>query len=102
MTIPNNKQSSKGSKPRQMVRVAIFYDGTYIVDDIDSNYATQKLYGWFNGQSCIMYHCLKDKQKLYLKRGVKEISKQCDKDLMALVERKASILQSAKILGVKL
>ena len=58
-----------------MVKVKVFYDGTYEVEDTDSNHATQHLYITHGNNSGQMYICKKDKVDYYKKRLVKEIIK---------------------------
>lgn len=51
---------------REMVRVTLYEDGTYTVEDIDYHCATQRLYGFQHGMECNIYHCFKSRWKEYL------------------------------------
>lgn len=54
------------NREREMVEVILYADGTYDINDIDSDNATQKLYGRRNGKPCDIYFCPKVKQASYL------------------------------------
>ena len=58
-----------------IVKVKVFYDGTWEIEDLDCNYATQHLYCTIKGKSGECYHCLKGKEEYYKKRLVKSIIK---------------------------
>lgn len=82
---------------REMVSVTLYEDGTYIVEDIDSYYATQRLYGFHNGKECEIYHCSKSRWKEYL---VKLLStKDIDRKIAELKkEKRAKEALKARIL----
>lgn len=54
------------SKAREMVKVILYEDGHYEVNDAESHHATQRLYGFYNGQHVDIYYCKKNKWKMYL------------------------------------
>jgi len=71
---------------REMVRVCLYENGDYKVENIGSNYATQKLYGSDSKGSYKMYHCLKNKWKVYLLKLID--TKKIDKEIAKLKKRK--------------
>jgi len=71
---------------REMVEVTLYEDGTYTVEDIDSCYATQKLWGWRNDQKCESYHCLKSRWKDYLVKLLN--TKDIDQEIAELKKKK--------------
>lgn len=73
----------------EMVEVILFEDGTYEVKDIPSVYATQRLCGVRNGQSCDIYHCYKSKWKEYLLKLLS--TNQIDKQIEELQKRKKKL-----------
>ena len=56
-----------------MAKVKVFYDGTYEVEDVNNNAATQHLYCTIKGKSGECYHCRKGKEEYYKKRLMKSI-----------------------------
>lgn len=71
---------------REMVEVALYEDGTYTVEDVDSRYATQRMYGYRNGKDCKIYYCFKSRWKEYL---VKLLStKDIDRKIEELKKKK--------------
>ena len=67
---------------REMVAVRLFEDGTYEVNDIDSNYVTQRYYG----NRCDTYYCSKAKWKEYLLKLCS--TERIDKQIAELTKRK--------------
>ena len=67
-------------KKREMVKVILYEDGTYTVEDVDSSYATQRMYGCRNGKNCDIYYCFKSRWKEYLVRllSTNDIDRQID------------------------
>ena len=57
----------------EMSNVIVYYDGTWVIEDLDCNYATQHLYCTIKWKSGECYHCLKGKEEYYKKRLVKSI-----------------------------
>ena len=51
---------------REMVKVTLYENGRYTVEDISSDYATQRLYGTSDGMHVDVYYCLKKNWKKYL------------------------------------
>ncbi len=48
---------------REMVKVTLYENGRYTVEDVPSDYATQKLCGVKDGMHVDIYHCLKKNWK---------------------------------------
>lgn len=70
---------------KEMVEVILYEDGNYEINDIDSQYAIQRLYGVRHNMSCDIYHCPKSNWKKYLlkllstneiDKKIKELEKQ--------------------------
>lgn len=82
---------------REMVEVTLYEDGTYTVEDADSRYATQRMYGYHNGKRYDSYYCFKSRWKEYL---VKLLStKDIDREIAELKKKKrAKETLKAKIL----
>lgn len=76
------------SKTREMVEVILYEDGHYEVNDIESDYATQRLCGNYNDQHVDIYYCKKNKWKMYLLKllSTNEIDEQI-KELQKKKER---------------
>ena len=77
------------SKERKMVRVKLFEDGTYTIEDIEPIYATQRLTGFQNGQSVETYYCPKNKWKYYLLKLCD--TKRIDNEIKELLKRKEQL-----------
>lgn len=82
---------------RQMSEVSLFYDGTYEINNIgESDYATQHLYGSkkVNGKwkDCEIYHCIKGKEKYYLRKLAKSIIAEKEKQISKLTEEKYKLI----------
>ena len=74
---------------REMVRLALYEDGTYKVEDLDQNYATQRLYGVDkDGRDVDIYFCRKDKWKWYLMKLLNSNVKDIDKEIKKLQRNK--------------
>ena len=77
----------------EMVKVTLFEDGKYTVEDISSSYATQRMYGSVGGVNVETYYCPKRTWKRYLFKLVASINKDIDKEIKALQKRKAEVLK---------
>ena len=77
------------AKERKMVSVTLFEDGTYIVKDIEPDWATQRSSGFFKGQRVETYFCLKDKWKYYLLKLCD--TKRIDNEINELRKRKEKL-----------
>lgn len=82
---------------REMVEVVLYKDGTYTVEDISPECATQRMWGMHHGKDCDIYHCFKSRWKEYL---VKLLStKDIDQKIAELRrQKKAKEELKAKIL----
>ena len=69
-----------------MVRVCLYEDGTYEVKDIESYWATQKLYGACDKGHYRAYNCLKGRWKYYLLKLLD--TSDIDKEIKELQKRK--------------
>ena len=76
---------------REMVSVVLYEDGTYTVEDIPDDHATQRLYGIRNGKSCKIYYCFKSKWKTYLLRLLS--TNDIDKQIAELNKRKKAMIE---------
>ena len=76
-----------------MVKVILYEDGTYSVEDIESYYATQELVGWTNGKRMNIYHCPKSQWKKYLFKLLSPEAKDIDKQIEKLNKRKQKIIE---------
>lgn len=79
---------------REMVRVCLYEDGTYEVKDIESYWATQKLYGICDKGSYRAYNCLKGKWKYYLLKLLD--TAEIDKEIEKLQKCKRNVEKSRK------
>ena len=74
---------------REMVRLALYEDGTYEVKDTDSDQATQRLYGVDkDGRDVDVYYCRKDKWEWYLSKLLNSKVKDIDKEIKILQKKK--------------
>lgn len=74
---------------REMVEVVLYENGTYEVNDIDSDYATQRLFGFRHDMWCDIYRCPKSNWK---KRLLKLLStNRIDKKIKELEKQKRKI-----------
>lgn len=71
---------------REMVCVRLYEDGTYEVNDIDSSYATQRLFGLCEKGTFDAYYCRKDKWRCYLLKLID--TSRIDKEIKELQKRK--------------
>ena len=78
---------------REMVKVILFEDGTYEVNDIPNDYVTQKLCGFYNGKRCDIYYCLKPKWKYYLLKLLSTSTRNIDKQISELQRKKENRLK---------
>ena len=69
-----------------MVRVTLYEDGEYKVEDVDPHCATQRLYGMEKGRSTDIYYCKKERWKEYLLKLCD--TKDIDKKIKELVHYK--------------
>lgn len=76
---------------REMVEVILFEDGIYEINDIDEDYATQKLTGHINHKNCSIYHCKKKQSKKYLLKLMKDQIKDVDDEVKRLKKCKAKL-----------
>lgn len=72
---------------REMIKVIVYYDGTWDIENLDGNYATQHLYCTIKGKSGECYHCLKGKEEYYKKKLVKNIIKKQEEKVKEAQER---------------
>ena len=87
---------------REMVEVVLYEDGTYTVEDADSNLATQRMWGWRNGKDCDVYYCFKSRWKEYLVKllSTKDIDRkiaELKKQKKAKEDLKAKILKEIEV-----
>ena len=74
---------------REMVRIALYEDGTYEVKDTDQDYVTQRMYGVDkDGRDVDVYYCLKDKWEWYLSKLLSSKVKDIDKEIKKLQRNK--------------
>ena len=74
---------------REMVRIALYEDGTYKVEDTDPDYATQRMYGVDkDGRDVDVYYCRKDKWEWYLSKLLNSKVKDIDKEIKKLQRNK--------------
>ena len=74
---------------REMVRLALYEDGTYKVEDADPDQATQRLYGVDkDGRDVDVYYCRKDKWEWYLSKLLNSRVKDIDKEIKKLQRNK--------------
>lgn len=71
---------------REMVRVRLYEDGTYEIEDIESYWATQRLGGCCSKGFYQEYHCLKGRWKYYLLKLFD--TAKIDKEIKELQKRK--------------
>ena len=66
---------------REMVKVTLYENGKYTVEDVSSDYITQRLYGVKDGVHTEIYYCPKKNWKKYLLKlaSTTEIDKQIAK-----------------------
>lgn len=78
---------------REMVEVILWEDGTYEVEDTNSNFATQMLhrYDGKTGRSAKLYICKKEKWKYYLMRMLS--TKEIDDEIRELKKKKKAMEQ---------
>ena len=86
---------------REMVEVILYEDGTYEVNDIDPNYATQRLFGCRHNMLCDVYHCPKNNWKKYLLKlistnGIDKKIKELEKQKRKLKRLKEEITKELK------
>jgi len=74
---------------REMVCVRLYEDGTYEVEDIDSRYVTQKLFGGCEKGMFEAYNCLKDRWQYYLLKLLS--TTEIDKEIKKLQKRKRDV-----------
>lgn len=73
---------------REMVKVYLYENGNYKVENIQSYYATQKLFGSDNKGSYEAYYCLKNKWKVYLLKLINTEKIEIDKEIARLKNQK--------------
>lgn len=82
---------------REMVKVILYEDGTYTVEDTSPNCATQRMWGMRNGKDCDIYYCFKSRWKEYLVRLLS--TKDIDREIAELKkQKKAKEALKARIL----
>lgn len=81
------------SKNHEMVAVILYKDGTWEIEDIDSNYETQKLYGFKGGRSCDIYHCKKGKEYYYIDIMMKELIEENKNKIKELKNKNKILLE---------
>lgn len=76
---------------REMVEVILFEDGTYEINDINEDCATQKLVGVINHKNCSIYRCKKEKSKSYLLKLINDQIKDVNDQVKILKECKTKL-----------
>lgn len=74
---------------REMVRLALYEDGTYKVEDTSPDIATERMYGWDkDGGDVDVYYCRKDKWEWYLSKLLNSKVKDIDQEIRKLRRKK--------------
>lgn len=81
------------TKNHKMVEIILYEDGTWEIEDIDSNYATQKLYGFKGGRSYTGYRCKKGKEYYYIDIMMKELIEENKNKIKELKEKNEILLE---------
>ena len=76
---------------REMVEVVLYANGKYTVEDISSDYRTQRLYGVRNYENVDVYHCPKKSWKKYLLKLLS--TTEIDRQIAELKKQKQKIIE---------
>ncbi len=85
---------------REMVKVKLYENGTYTVEDISSEYGTQRLCGISNGMNVEIYYCLKKNWKKYLLKLAS--TTKIDKQIAELKKQRQKIIELRERLNSEL
>lgn len=79
---------------REMVRVTLYEDGEYKVENVSPQCITQRLYGNYSGRSVDIYYCKKERWKEYLLKlcDTKDIEKKI-KELVQYKKQREALKQ---------
>lgn len=76
---------------REMVKVMLYENGRYTVEDAPSDYATQRLHGTRDGMHVDIYYCLKKNWKKYLLKLAS--TAEIDRRIAELKKQKQKIIE---------
>jgi len=79
------------AKKHEMVKLFLYEDGTWEVEDIDSTYGVQRLSGIHNGRHCDIYHCEKEKVYYYIEKLFKELIAETNAEIRNLIGRRDAL-----------
>ena len=74
---------------REMVRIRLYENGEYTVEDVEPYWATQRLYGYLSGKRYDGYNCKKSMWKKYLLKLLD--TAEIDKEIKKLQKRKRDV-----------
>lgn len=76
---------------REMVKVTLDENGRYTVDDVSSDYVTQRLWGTKDDMQVDIYYCLKKNWKKYLLKLVS--TTEIDRQIAELKKQKQKMIE---------
>ena len=85
---------------REMVKVTLYANGKYTVEDISPDHATKRLCGMKDGMNVDIYYCLKKSWKKYLLRLLS--TTEIDRQIAELKRQKQKIIELKERLNSEL